>query len=125
MAWLLRRPDTALSSGQRRFLDHLPEHWPAVTTIRALVQDFDRRVRDRDAAALASWFTRAEGCGEAEFREFAAGLRRDLDAVTAALTEDWSSGQVEGQVNRLKMLKRAMFGRANVDLLRRRVIGAA
>ncbi len=125
VAWLLRRPDTALSPGQRRFLDHLPEHWPAATTIRALVLDFDRLVRDRDTAALVAWLARAEGCGEAEFRELAAGLRRDLAAVTAALTEVWSSGQVEGQVNRLKVLKRAMFGRANVDLLRRRVIGAA
>ena len=125
MAWLLRRPDTALSSGQRRFVDQLLAQWPSAAAVRALAQDFDRLVRDRDAAALASWLTRAEGCGEAEFREFAAGLRRDLDAVTAALTEPWSNGQVEGQVNRLKMLKRAMFGRANVDLLRRRVIGAA
>ncbi len=125
VAWLLRRPDAELSSGQRRFLDHLPEHWPTAAMIRALVQDFDRLIRDRDAAALAPWLTRADACGETELREFAAGLRRDLAAVEAALTHEWSSGQVEGQVNRLKMLKRAMFGRANVDLLRRRMIGTA
>ncbi len=93
--------------------------------IRALAQDFDRLVRERDAAALAPWLLRAEASGEAEFRAFAVGLRRDLAAVTAALTAAWSSGQVEGQVNRLKSLKRAVFGRANIDLLRRRVIGVA
>jgi hypothetical protein len=58
VAWLLRRADTDLSSGQRRFLDHLPEYWPAATTVRALARDFDRLVRDRDAAALAPWLAR-------------------------------------------------------------------
>jgi len=125
VAWLLRQPDTDLSPGQRRFLARLPEHWPAATLIRALACDFDRLVRDRDASALTPWLVRAEESDETEFREFAAGLRRDLSAVTAALTEEWSSGQVEGQVNRLKSLKRMMFGRANVDLLRCRVIGVA
>ncbi len=124
IAWL-RRPDAALSPGQRRFVDQLLAQWPSAAAVRALAQDFDRLIRDRDAAGLASWLPRAEASGETEFREFAAGLRRDLAAVTAALTEAWSSGQVEGQVNRLKLLKRAMFGRANVDLLRRRVIGVA
>ncbi len=125
VAWLLRRPEADLSPHQRQCLAHLPEYWPAAMAIRALAQDFDRLIRDRDAAALDSWLTRAEASGETEFREFAAGLRRDLAAVEAALTHEWSSGQVEGQVNRLKSLKRTMFGRANIDLLRRRVIGVA
>jgi len=99
VAWLLRRPTGDLSPSQRQFLAQLPEQWPAVTAIRELAQDFDRLIRDRDAAALASWLIRAEASGETEFREFAVGLRRDLAAVTAALTEAWSSGQVEGQVN--------------------------
>ena len=57
--------------------------------------------------------------------EFVAGRRRDLATVTAALTEKWGSGQVEGHVNKLKLVKRAMFGRAGFPLLRRRVLGAA
>jgi len=125
VAWLLRRSDGALSPGQRRFLDHLPEHWPAAVAIQALAQDFDRLIRDRDAASLVPWLARAEACGETELREFAAGLRRDLAAVTAALTEDWSSGQVEGQVNRLKLVKRGMYGRAGLALLRRRFLLAS
>ena len=65
---------------------------------------------------------------EAEVRAlspFAAGIRRDEDAVRAALSEPWSSGQVEGQVNRLKAIKRTMYGRAGFELLRARVLGQA
>lgn len=53
---------------------------------------------------------------------FVRGLRRDQDAVTAGLTLPWNSGPVEGQVNRIKMLKRQMFGRAKTDLLRKRIL---
>ena len=58
-----------------------------------------------------------------EIAEFRLGLRQDYDAVKAALIYDWSNGQVEGQVNRLKTIKRQMYGRANFDLLRQRVLG--
>jgi len=55
-------------------------------------------------------------------QRFARTLRRDLDAVTNALTEDWSNGQTEGHINRLKTLKRAMYGRASTELLRARML---
>ncbi|GAC1552513.1 MAG: hypothetical protein NVS2B7_28510 [Herpetosiphon sp.] len=61
----------------------------------------------------------------AELRQFAASLQRDYAAVRAGLSEVWSNGQLEGQVNRLKLLKRQMFGRAKFDLLRTRVLHAA
>jgi transposase len=57
-----------------------------------------------------------------ELCSFITGLRRDQDAVTAGLTLPWSSGVVEGHINRIKMLKRQMYGRANPDLLRRRIL---
>ena len=60
-----------------------------------------------------------------ELRSFAANLRRDLPAVEAALTYDWSSGQVEGQVTKIKLVKRQMYGRAKLDLLRKRVLLAS
>lgn len=56
---------------------------------------------------------------------FAAGLRLDGEAVVAALSSEWSNGQTEGQINRLKMIKRQMYGRANFDLLRARALHAA
>ena len=67
--------------------------------------------------------TRAEQSRIVEFERFAVSLRADYLAVKAALSYPWSSGQVEGQVNRLKMIKRQMFGRASFGLLRRRVLG--
>lgn len=125
VAWLLRRSDEDLSPRQARFLEQLAQHWPEAVTARTLARAFDRLIRERDAAALDPWLAQAEASGLREFQELATGLRRDLAAVTNALAEEWSSGQVEGQVNRLKLVKRAMFGRANADLLRRRVLRAA
>ena len=87
-----------------------------------LVRAFASLLHERRGADLDVWVGEAEASGIAEVRAFAAGLRRDWDAVVAGLTLDWSSGQVEGQVNRIKLIKRQMFGRANFDLLRRRVL---
>jgi transposase len=66
-----------------------------------------------------------EQCPVAELRTFAAGVRQDYGAVAAALEYPWSNGPVEGQINRLKTIKRQMYGRANFDLLRARVLWVA
>ena len=79
-------------------------------------------VRKRAAGTLDGWLMSAEA---SELRGFAAGLRREEAAVRAALTEPWSTSPVEGQINRLKALKRQMYGRAKYDLLRSRVLAAA
>ena len=79
-------------------------------------------VKDQVASALDDWLHEAQASALASF---ATGLRRDEDAVRAALTEPWSIGQVEGQVNRLKVIKRDMYGRAGFDLLRCRVLAHA
>ena len=71
---------------------------------------------------LDQWMQEVQADDLPDLHSFLAGLRRDHDAVVAGLTMRWSSGPVEGHVNRLKMLKRQMFGRANLDLLRRRVL---
>ena len=88
----------------------------------ALAQEFRRLVRDRDAAALPVWLWQARGSGVRDLHRFTAHLERDEAAVRAALTLPWSNGQVEGQVNRLKTVKRQMYGRANFDLLRLRYL---
>ena len=64
-----------------------------------------------------------DNCGINKLKNFAQGLRQDYDVVKAALIYDWSNGQVEGQVNRLKTVKHQMYGPANFDLLRQRVLG--
>jgi transposase len=64
-----------------------------------------------------------ESCDVKKLQNFALGLRQDYNAIRAALTYEWSNGQVEGQVNRLKSIKHQMYGRANFDLLRQRALG--
>ena len=71
---------------------------------------------------LASWLERAEADDQPELHSFATGIRQDLAAVTAGLTLPYSSGSTEGNVNRIKAIKRQMYGRASLDLLRKRVI---
>jgi len=95
------------------------------TTLAAaysIVQSFAVMVRERQGERLDAWVHAAATSGIAELRGFAYGLLRDKAAVRAGLTLPWSQGQTEGQVNRVKMLKRQMFGRAKHDLLRQRVL---
>lgn len=90
----------------------------AVTPITAIV-------RERDRPRFHTWLAASETSTLAEVRGFAAGIRRDQAAEEAALTTPWSNGQIEGQINRLKTLKRQMYGRAKLDLLRKRFLAAA
>ena len=86
-----------------------------------LVQRFGRMVRQHGADDLTPWLAEAL---ESDLRSFAEGLRQDLAAVWAALATPWSNGQTEGQITRLKLIKRSMYGRAKLDLLRIRVMAA-
>jgi transposase len=78
--------------------------------------------QDRDSDALKSWMKRSAASDSPELKRFAAGIERDYEAVSAAVEQHWSNGQVEGQVHRLKLLKRQMYGRSGFLLLRRRVL---
>lgn len=80
-------------------------------------------MRERRQSDLADWLAAARR-GARELRGFADGIERDRAAVEAALTDPWSQGQTEGQIDKLKLTKRKMFGRAKMDLLRRRVLEA-
>lgn len=95
---------------------------PEIQIAYPLAQEFRRIVRERHSDALEGWVSRAEASGVAELQSFATGIRRDQAAVTAALTLPFSNGQVEGQINRLKYIKRSGYGRAKLDLLRQRVL---
>jgi transposase len=79
-------------------------------------------VHSRTIDALADWIAQAAAGCIAELGSFAAGLQRDLATVTARLSLPWSNGQVEDRINRLKLIKRTMYGRASFDLLRKRVL---
>jgi len=88
---------------------------------RSSLKSFAGRVRCR----FGLWIVKAFDCGAKELRSFANGLQKDFLAVREATTSPWSNGQTEGQVNRLKLLKRQMYGRANFDLLKARVLNPA
>ena len=90
-----------------------------------LTQEFVAMLKERQGSCLQDWLKRTEHSGLPALKAFARGLRRDYAAVAAALSSPWSQGQVEGQITRLKLLKRKMYGRAKFDLLRRRVLHAA
>jgi transposase len=87
-----------------------------------LAEEFAAMVRKESRVALTVWLATASKSGCPEVRGFAEGLRQDEAAVVAALTEKWSNGPVEGQINRLKVIKRQMYGRAGFQLLRVRVL---
>jgi transposase len=87
---------------------------PELAQARRLRDEFAEMVRNGECSALARWL---EDARASELAAFARGLTADLDAVLAALRKPWSNGQTEGQINRLKMLKRQMYGAAGIDLL--------
>jgi transposase len=90
--------------------------------VRTHVRDFAEMLVHRQGQRLGAWITAVLEDDLPDLHSFVTGLRRDQDAVTAGLTLPYSSGPVEGHVNRIKMIKRHMYGRANPDLLRKRVL---
>lgn len=123
--WLLVRPEAGLRPELRAYRAAVLEAEPAIARAQGLTIEFCRLVRARDHAALAPWLRDARTSGLPEVREFAMVLERDLAAVENALHYPWSNGITEGHVNRLKLVKRTMYGRANADLLRKRVLRVA
>jgi len=122
--WLLREPDQCPAERQA-YLTRLLQACPTLRLVGELAREFGRVIRQRDAAAFDAWLDRAEESGVAEFRSCAKSLRQDYAAVTAALREPYSNGPTEGNVTRLKLVKRQMYGRAKPDLLRQRVLHRA
>jgi transposase len=120
-AIVLRRPEKR-STEQRAYLTQLSATDPAIATTTELAEDFLVMLRRREGERLSAWLDVAEASGIDDLKRFAGKLRTDLAAVQAGLTLRQSNGQTEGQVNRLKLLKRQGYGRAKVDLLRKRVL---
>lgn len=123
LAWLLLAKPADSDDQDQMFLEALFERYPEVATAAKLAQEFATMVRQRQGQLLDTWLPRAWHADmPREIRVFAAGLKSDYAAVKAGLTTEWSNGQLEGQVNRLKLIKRQMHGRAKFDLLRQRVL---
>lgn len=95
---------------------------PALAKARVLADSFKIMVRNSSADHLDAWLSRAE---DSLLSAFARGLQKDQAAVSAALSQPWSNGQTEGQINRLKLPKRQMYGRAGMALLKARITATA
>lgn len=121
-AWLVVSEPTALDAKQRLRLQQCLAQVPDLEPLYQLAQAFVRLVKQGQGERLADWIAQAQQCAWVELRQFAQGLAQDEQAVRAALRSSYSNGLVEGQITRLKLLKRSMYGRASFDLLRRRVL---
>jgi transposase len=122
--WLFVRPLKDLSEKEQEELQVLRQASETAEMMYQLVQEFFRLVHSRQGAQLDSWMSKVDASGIQELKRFAKGLGRDKAAVLAGLTLVHSNGQVEGQVTKIKLIKRMMFGRAGFALLRQRVLHA-
>ncbi|MFI8829352.1 ISL3 family transposase [Streptomyces sp. NPDC053431] len=119
--WLTRHPAT-LDQEEQLARKAVLARCPELEKAAALISSFAEMLTTLDGARLPEWITGAMRAGLPGISTFAVGLESDFDAVTAGLTTHWNSGPVEGAVNRIKMLKRQMLGRAGFKLLRKRVL---
>jgi len=120
--WLVLGRNDTRTEAEAQQLAQLHAQDTAVAEAIALAQDFTTLVRQRQPEQLEPWLKRAATSTLEALRRFAKGLWDDYQAVKAGVTLPWSNGPVEGHINRLKMLKRQMFGRAHLDLLNRRFL---
>jgi transposase len=118
--WMTRHPDD-LTDDDKRNLQAITDRSPTLHATSAHVRDFAKILVNRHGHLLQDWMREIDNTGAPALQSFVAGLRRDLAAVTAGLTLPHNSGPVEGTVNKIKMLKRQMYGKAKFDLLRKRV----
>jgi transposase len=112
-----------MTEEQQRLLDRISTQCPDITELRQMALAFRSALKIAgESGKLRQWIEAARRCEFGGVVRFAYGLKKDLSAVSAAVDTSWSTGQVEGQTNRLKMIKRQMYGRAGFDLLRARVL---
>lgn len=121
--WLLLKNIDELDDKEQAALERMIRMDVQVALAYTLGQAFLKMVRERQLDQLDGWIDQANTSKITALKSFAHGLIQDLEAIRTALSLEWSNGQTEGQVNRLKTIKRQMYGRANFDLLRKRVLG--
>lgn len=119
-AWLFLKNEDELTVQEQTFVREMLKVEPVARAV-AVTKQFQELVRNRNTELFDQWLSEAETLST-KYKNFVKGLRQDYKAVRAALESRWSNGQTEGQVNRLKFIKRQMYGRANFDLLRARVL---
>jgi transposase len=123
-AALFMRPEEKLNVEHKEYLQRLCASEAALADAHRLTQELAKMVRNLEGEKLEEWLKEADVSDAEVMKRFSAGLKKDLAAVRAGLTESWSTGPVEGFINKLKLLKRQGYGRAKFDLLRARALAA-
>lgn len=118
---IIKRPENRVEEDEK-LLEMLSSEQPKVTATIALARTFTEIIRQQQAANLDLWLEHAEKSGYRVWRNFASAIKQDYKAVYSALSLTWSNGPTEGHINRLKYLKRQMYGRGKEDLLRKRAL---
>jgi transposase len=121
-AIVVTRAAEKMTDEQQQLLDRITIQCPDVIALRQLALGFRSALTSGESIQMRRWIEGAKRCEFGSVVRFAYGLQKDISAVNAAVDTSWSNGQVEGQVNRLKTLKRQMYGRAGFELLRARVL---
>lgn len=121
-SWLIILDEVKLDDDEQAARTRMLAADTQLTTVDRLVRQFIQLVKERRGHDLDQWLKDVAVSGIKALKSFAKGLRADLAAVRNALSMSWSNGQTEGQINRLKFIKRQMYGRAKLDLLRKRVL---
>ena len=122
LSYILMKDEDKQSDTEKRFFQCLFETSSTIKKATELTLEFCGIVRKRKADEFDDWLTRAENSDVIPLVNFTAGIRNDYDAIKNACTLEWSNGQVEGQVNRLKNIKRQMYGRGSFELLKKMVV---
>jgi hypothetical protein len=120
--WLFFRKPDELKEDELERLRLLRQASPQIEMAYHLVAQFLQMVRERKGEQLDSWLAAAQASRLETFASFVTGVLQDKDAVFAGLSLPWSNGPLEGNVNRFKLIKRSMYGRAEIDLLKLRVL---
>ena len=121
--WPLLLPSQdKLDADQRQELDRVLAVNPVLDRAYRLKEEFLRLIRERSAAGLDGWLADADGSGIKQFVALSRSFRSDYEAIRAGLSLRWSTAQCEGQITRVKLIKRQGYGRAKPDLLRQRVL---
>jgi transposase len=121
-SWQLLQPPESLPPADQAYVQALRERCPELGPVQQLAHAFMDLVRERQADQLSPWLEQADRSGIPELRGFVRSLRLDGAAIRAMLRLPWSNGPTEGHINRLKTLKRQMYGRASLPLLKRRLL---
>ena len=124
LVWLLLRDPSRLDEQEQGTLS-LVRKEQRVEALYGLAQSYVKLVRERDVEAFDPWLEQCMTCGIPDLETFGQGVQKDYSAIRAALTLPYSNGPVEGQINRLKFVKRSMYGRGSFPLLRQRVLKAS